>query len=166
MWRPSDNSYSLRLTSHRSQRGGESKKDPILHHIGRRDVEVFQKKFLVDLGGVDRLLDNKLGPGCFKALDVHPVHAEPGLLLMEPQQHVAEHQRLSAVPWRFGWCTNWPAAHRRGRRTEDLTFRGNYSTSFVAPPLTILRDEYGAFGTAAWSAVSNNRRFRSRPIRC
>src|SRR5690606_32382735 len=34
--------------------------------------------------------------------------------------------------------------------------RGNYSTSFVAPPLTILGDQYGAFGTAGWNSVTNN----------
>lgn len=38
---------------------------------------------------------------------------------------------------------NWDVA--RGFR-----FRGNYSTSFVAPPLTILGDQFGAFGTATW----------------
>jgi iron complex outermembrane receptor protein len=38
---------------------------------------------------------------------------------------------------------NWDVA--RGFR-----LRGNYSTSFVAPPLTILGDQFGAFGTANW----------------
>ena len=33
---------------------------------------------------------------------------------------------------------------------RGLRFRGNYSTSFVAPPLTILGDQFGAFGTATW----------------
>ncbi len=45
----------------------------------------------------------------------------------------------------FGWKVN-----------DDLTLRANYSTSFVAPPLTILGDEYGAFGTAGWNSVTNN----------
>lgn len=39
---------------------------------------------------------------------------------------------------------------------DGLRFRGNYSTSFVAPPLTVLGDEFGAFGTAGWNAVTNN----------
>lgn len=45
----------------------------------------------------------------------------------------------------FGWSV-----------TDDLKLRGNYSTSFVAPPLTILGDQYGAFGTAGWNSVTNN----------
>lgn len=45
----------------------------------------------------------------------------------------------------FGWTL-----------TDDLKLRGNYSTSFVAPPLTVLGDQYGAFGTAGWNAVTNN----------
>jgi iron complex outermembrane receptor protein len=39
---------------------------------------------------------------------------------------------------------------------EGFRLRGNYSTSFVAPPLTVLGDEYGAFATAGWNSVTNN----------
>ncbi|WP_216325110.1 TonB-dependent receptor domain-containing protein [Sphingomonas quercus] len=39
---------------------------------------------------------------------------------------------------------------------EGLRLRGNYSTSFVSPPLTIFGDQYGSFGTAGWSTQTNN----------
>jgi iron complex outermembrane receptor protein len=55
----------------------------------------------------------------------------------------------------FGKTTNPRYAFNWGV-IDGLKIRGNYSTSFVAPPLTILGDEYGAFGTAGWNAVTNN----------
>jgi iron complex outermembrane receptor protein len=39
---------------------------------------------------------------------------------------------------------------------QGLRFRGNWSTSFVAPPLTIIGDRFGAFGTAGFTAQTNN----------
>lgn len=39
---------------------------------------------------------------------------------------------------------------------DDLKIRGNWSTSFVAPPLDILGTQYGAFATSSFGAVSNS----------
>lgn len=39
---------------------------------------------------------------------------------------------------------------------EGIRLRGNWSTSFVAPPLTIFGDEFGAFGTSGWNTQQNN----------
>jgi iron complex outermembrane receptor protein len=55
----------------------------------------------------------------------------------------------------FGETTN-PRVAFNWDVIEGLRFRGNYSTSFVAPPLTVLGDEFGAFATAGWNAVTNN----------
>jgi iron complex outermembrane recepter protein len=49
----------------------------------------------------------------------------------------------------FGATTN-PKVAFNWDIVEGLRFRGNWSTSFVAPPLTILGDRFGAFGTANW----------------
>lgn len=50
----------------------------------------------------------------------------------------------------FGSTTN-PKIAFNWDFVEGLRFRGNWSTSFVAPPLTILGDQFGAFGTANWN---------------
>ncbi|MES1972336.1 MAG: TonB-dependent receptor [Pseudomonadota bacterium] len=55
----------------------------------------------------------------------------------------------------FGSTTN-PKIGFNLEPIAGLRFRGNWSTSFVAPPLTILGDQYGAFGTAGWGAQTNN----------
>jgi iron complex outermembrane receptor protein len=55
----------------------------------------------------------------------------------------------------FGETTN-PRIAFNWDVIEGLRFRGNYSTSFVAPPLTVLGDEFGAFATAGYNAVTNN----------
>lgn len=39
---------------------------------------------------------------------------------------------------------------------EGLRLRGNWASSFVAPPLTIFGDQFGAFGTAGWNTQQNN----------
>ena len=39
---------------------------------------------------------------------------------------------------------------------DGLRLRGNWATSFVAPPLTIFGDQFGAFGTAGFSTQTNN----------
>ncbi|WP_164847350.1 TonB-dependent receptor domain-containing protein [Sphingobium algorifonticola] len=49
----------------------------------------------------------------------------------------------------FGSTTN-PKIAFNWDIVDGVRFRGNWSTSFVAPPLTILGDEFGAFGTANW----------------
>jgi iron complex outermembrane recepter protein len=40
--------------------------------------------------------------------------------------------------------------------TEGVKLRGSVSRSFVAPPLDVLGDQYGAFATAGWNAVTNS----------
>jgi iron complex outermembrane receptor protein len=39
---------------------------------------------------------------------------------------------------------------------EGVKLRGSVSRSFVAPPLDVLGDRYGAFATAGWNAVTNS----------
>jgi iron complex outermembrane receptor protein len=39
---------------------------------------------------------------------------------------------------------------------EGVKLRGSASTSFVAPPLDVLGNQYGAFATAGWDSVTNS----------
>jgi iron complex outermembrane receptor protein len=55
----------------------------------------------------------------------------------------------------FGETTN-PKIGFNLEPVAGLRLRGNWSTSFVAPPLTIIGDKFGAFGTAGWGAQTNN----------
>ncbi len=55
----------------------------------------------------------------------------------------------------FGGTTN-PRLAFNLDPVEGIRIRGNWSTSFVAPPLTIFGDEFGAFGTAGWNTQQNN----------
>lgn len=55
----------------------------------------------------------------------------------------------------FGSTTN-PKVSFGWDVVDSLRFRGNYSTSFVAPSVNILGDEHGAFGTAGVRAASEN----------
>ncbi|MDB5703800.1 MAG: TonB-dependent receptor-like protein, partial [Sphingomonas bacterium] len=55
----------------------------------------------------------------------------------------------------FGSTTN-PKIGFNLEPVAGFRLRGNWSTSFVAPPLTILGDKYGAFGTAGWGTQTNN----------
>lgn len=55
----------------------------------------------------------------------------------------------------FGGTTNPKVAFNLDP-IDGLRVRGNWSTSFVAPPLTIFGDEFGAFGTAGWNTQQNN----------
>lgn len=55
----------------------------------------------------------------------------------------------------FGETTN-PKIGFNLEPIQGLRFRGNWSTSFVAPPLTIIGDKFGAFGTAGWNTQTNN----------
>ena len=55
----------------------------------------------------------------------------------------------------FGKTTN-PKVAFNLEPVEGLRLRGNWSTSFVAPPLTIVGDQFGAFGTAGWGTQTNN----------
>ena len=55
----------------------------------------------------------------------------------------------------FGGTTN-PKFAFNFDPVEGLRIRGNWSTSFVAPPLTIFGDQFGAFGTAGFNTQTNN----------
>jgi iron complex outermembrane receptor protein len=55
----------------------------------------------------------------------------------------------------FGETTN-PKIGFNLEPIQGLRFRGNWSTSFVAPPLTIIGDKFGAFGTAGWNTQTNS----------
>ncbi|WCM28932.1 TonB-dependent receptor [Sphingomonas sp. QA11] len=55
----------------------------------------------------------------------------------------------------FGSTTN-PKIGFNLEPIQGLRLRGNWSTSFVAPPLTIIGDRFGAFGTAGWNTQTNN----------
>lgn len=55
----------------------------------------------------------------------------------------------------FGKTTN-PKVAFNWDIIDGFRFRGNWSTSFVAPPLTILGDQFGAFGTANFVPGTRN----------
>ena len=55
----------------------------------------------------------------------------------------------------FGETTN-PKIGFNLEPVAGFRLRGNWSTSFVAPPLTIIGDRFGAFGTAGWNTQTNN----------
>jgi iron complex outermembrane receptor protein len=55
----------------------------------------------------------------------------------------------------FGETTN-PKIGFNLEPVAGFRLRGNWSTSFVAPPLTIIGDKFGAFGTAGWNTQTNN----------
>jgi iron complex outermembrane receptor protein len=55
----------------------------------------------------------------------------------------------------FGETTN-PKIGFNLEPVAGFRIRGNWSTSFVAPPLTIIGDKFGAFGTAGWNTQTNN----------
>ena len=55
----------------------------------------------------------------------------------------------------FGGTTN-PRVAFNLDPVPGLRLRGNWSTSFVAPPLTIFGDKFGAFGTSGWNTQQNN----------
>ncbi len=55
----------------------------------------------------------------------------------------------------FGETTN-PKIGFNLEPVAGFRLRGNWSTSFVAPPLTIIGDKFGAFGTAGWSTQTNS----------
>ena len=92
---------------------------------------------------------------------VHSGFVEANVPLISPEMEIPWMQRFDInVSYRydkyddFGKTTN-PRVAFNWDVIDGLKFRGNYSTSFVAPPLTVLGDQFGAFGTAGWNAVTN-----------
>lgn len=89
----------------------------------------------------------------FGELNVPVISAEMGVPLVQKldlsvagrYDHYSDFGSTSNPKFAFGWEVN-----------DSLRFRGNYSTSFVAPPLTVVGDRFGAFGTAGWNSVTNN----------
>jgi iron complex outermembrane receptor protein len=55
----------------------------------------------------------------------------------------------------FGKTTN-PKVGFNLEAIEGFRLRGNWSSSFVAPPLTILGDQFGSFATAGFGTSTNN----------
>jgi iron complex outermembrane receptor protein len=93
---------------------------------------------------------------------VYSAFVEANVPLVSPEMSIPMMRRFDVnLSYRydhyddFGETTN-PRVAFNWDVIEGLRFRGNYSTSFVAPPLTVLGDEFGAFATAGWNAVTNN----------
>jgi iron complex outermembrane receptor protein len=93
---------------------------------------------------------------------VHSGYAELDAPLIGPDMHVPlvhkfdvnisgryDHYSDFGSTFNPKYAFNWDVI-------DGLRIRGNRSTSFVAPPLDVLGDQYGSFATAGWNSVTNN----------
>lgn len=88
----------------------------------------------------------------FAELNVPLVSPEMGVIIRSFDLALsARHDKYSD----FGTTTN-PKVGFNLEAIEGFRLRGNWSTSFVAPPLTILGDQFGSFATAGFGSSTNN----------
>jgi iron complex outermembrane recepter protein len=93
---------------------------------------------------------------------VNSVYGELVLPLVGASWNVPVVRRLDFdVSWRFDHYSDFGSTRNPKFgidwvAVEGLKLRGSVSRSFVAPPLDVLGDRYGAFATAGWNAVTNS----------
>jgi iron complex outermembrane receptor protein len=93
--------------------------------------------------------------------DVYSAFTEVNIPLVSPEMDSFVHAFDLSLAGRydhysdFGSTTN-PKIGANLEVIEGFRFRGNWSTSFVAPPLTILGDQFGSFATAGFGSSTNN----------